>query len=145
LARLFARWGGKIYSAPPDLLDFLGKMFASLKSKPLPPRMARCSTLHGIRLKSDTVHRYVFGAGIFTPRVESSNAKSWGPLWGSDLVIDDTADKKTCPGWMVSRSEAIHLISDFLPHSFGDRGCGKAWGKSLAPVLFGGCSFVFVF
>jgi hypothetical protein len=46
---------------------------------------------------------------------------------------------------MVSRSEAIHLISVFSFHNFGDRGCGKVWWKSLVPVLFGGWFFVFAF
>ncbi|EHS2048455.1 hypothetical protein KVI15_005014 [Salmonella enterica] len=45
---------------------------------------------------------------------------------------------------MVSRSEAIHLISGFT-YIFGDRGCGKGGGKLLSPVLFGGCFRLFVF
>ena len=48
-----------------------------------------------------------------SPFLKTSNAKSWGPLWGSDLVIDGARDKNTCFGWMVSRSDAIHLISVF--------------------------------
>jgi len=31
-ACLFARWGGKINSAPPNGFDFLGKMFTRLKN-----------------------------------------------------------------------------------------------------------------
>ena len=48
-----------------------------------------------------------------SPFLKTSNAKSWGPLWGADLVIDGARDKNTCFGWMVSRSDAIHLISGF--------------------------------
>lgn len=49
-----------------------------------------------------------------SPFLNSSNGESWGPLWGSDSVFDDARKKQTCPGWMVSRSEAIHLIDPFL-------------------------------
>jgi len=38
-ACLFARWGGKINSAPPDGFDFQGKMFTRLKT--LPPSLTR--------------------------------------------------------------------------------------------------------
>jgi len=38
-ACLFARWGGKMDSAPPDGFDFQGKMFTRLKS--LPPSFTR--------------------------------------------------------------------------------------------------------
>lgn len=71
--------------------------------------------------------------------VDSSIAKSWGPLWGSDLVIDDATDKKTYPSWMVSRSEAIHLISGFWVCSYCDRvaqpdsdsdWCNGSWRQS---------------
>jgi hypothetical protein len=58
-ARLFAHWGGKIYSAPPDCLNFLGKMFDSLKYKSLPPRCARWSTLHGVRVNPQNSEKIV--------------------------------------------------------------------------------------
>ena len=45
---------------------------------------------------------------------------------------------------MVSRSEAIHLISGFT-YIFGDRGCGKGGGRLLSAALFGGCFLVSVF
>ena len=45
---------------------------------------------------------------------------------------------------MVSRSEAIHLISGFT-YIFGDRGSGKGGGKLLSAALFGGCFLVSVF
>lgn len=45
---------------------------------------------------------------------------------------------------MVSRSEAIHLISVFT-YIFGDWGCGKGGGKLLSAVLSGGWFWVLVF
>ncbi len=57
--------------------------------------------------------------GSFNPMVAHfwmlilSNAKSWGPLWGSDLVIDSTLVKNTWQQWKGSRSGAFHLISRF--------------------------------
>lgn len=45
---------------------------------------------------------------------------------------------------MVSRSEAIRLISGFT-YIFGDRGCGKGGGKLLSLALFGACFCLSVF
>ena len=55
--------------------------------------------------------------------LNSSTAESWGPLWGSDSVIDDTPERYFL-WWMVSRSEAIHLKTVFVLFVFGKE-CAK--------------------
>ncbi|EBR1251735.1 hypothetical protein BVM85_22650 [Salmonella enterica] len=45
----------------------------------LPPRKARCSTLHGIRLKSDTVHRYLWARGFLLPVSNRQTLNRGGP------------------------------------------------------------------
>jgi hypothetical protein len=67
--------------------------------------------------------------------VKSSIGKSWGPLWGSDLLIDDDTQKHALQGWMVSRSEAINLTDAV---ALGERAKrplqGRGQGEAKPPI-----------
>lgn len=60
-------------------------------------------TPHAVRLKS-----------VCARRSRTRQMLNRGGPFGVPIQCLTTREKQTCPGWMVSRSEAIHLIDPFL-------------------------------